>query len=60
MALSDLALLVSAVNLNSVLDASTPGPDRLVASLQALGADGEGCVVPDLPAPGPARDWTAL
>jgi ABC transporter substrate binding protein (PQQ-dependent alcohol dehydrogenase system) len=51
MAMTDLAFLAEAVNLKPVLDARSSGPDGLVASLQAMVADGAGFVALDLPAP---------
>ena len=50
MAVSDLAFVAEAVNLNPVLDARASGPDGLAASLQAMVADGAVVVVLDLPA----------
>ena len=50
MAVSDLAFVAEAVNLNPVLDARASGPDGLAASLQAMVADGAVAVVLDLPA----------
>ena len=51
MAITDLAFVADAVNLNPVLDARESGPDGLAASVQAMVADGAGFVVLDLPAP---------
>ena len=51
MAVSDLAFVAQAVNLNPVIDARETGPDGLAASLQAMVADGAEVVVLDLPAP---------
>ena len=51
MAITDLAFVAEAVNLNPVLYARESGPDGLAASLQAMVADGAEAVVLDLPAP---------
>lgn len=51
MAIEDLRFLAESVNLKPVLDARESGPDGLVASMQAMVADGAGFVVLDLPAP---------
>ena len=50
MAVTDLAFVAEATNLNPILDVRESGPEGLAASLQAMVADGASAVVMDLPA----------